>query len=185
MFKNLALLTITLLAPAIVHAQATATASRKADLQVGATFTLAAPNYGTDHWKGYGFFADLDFRQHFGLEAAFHQASESSSIRYERTYEIGPRVLFPIHQRFVPYAKAMVGRGVFNFAGTDSNTQVANLAFNMASFGGGLDIKIRPGLNVRAFDFEYQTWPSFPPRGLNPSVFSFGVAYHFHGGLTK
>ena len=168
-------------------AQATATASRIADLQAGVTFSYAQPDYGTN-WHGYGAYADLDLRYRLGLEFDFHQLSGPNPVLYERTYEIGPRLSYSIRDRFIPYAKAMYGRGVFNFAGTDTSgnaVQIANLAYNITSFGGGLDIKTIRGLNVRAFDYEYQRWGSFPPHGLTPGVFSFGVAYHFHGGLTR
>jgi hypothetical protein len=173
--------------PSSCSAQASPTASRVADLQAGVTFSYARPDYGKN-WKGYGFYADLDVRRHLGLEFDFHQLSGPNPVLYERTYEIGPRFLYPIHDRFIPYAKAMYGRGVFNFAGTDSSgnaVQVANLAYNLYTVGGGLDIKTIRGLNIRAIDCEYQTWPNFPPHGLTPAVFSFGVAYHFHGGLTR
>ena len=170
-----------------VWAQATPTASRVADLQAGVTFSVANPDYGTN-WHGYGAYADLDLRYRLGLEFDFHQLSGPNPVLYERTYEIGPRISYPIKYRFLPYAKAMYGRGVFNFAGIDSQgnaVQIANLAFNIASFGGGLDVKTIRGLNVRVVDYEHQTWPSFPPHGLTPGVFSFGVAYHFHGNLTR
>jgi hypothetical protein len=84
----------------------------------------------------------------------------------------------------VPYAKVLFGRGVFNFAGPDPATgktvQVANLAFNTQSIGGGVDFKLSRSINLRLVDYEYQRWDGFPPNGLNPNVLSFGVAYHFH-----
>ena len=175
-------------ASTLASAQATPTASRLADLQLGVSVSGAIPDYGTEAWHGYGFYGDLDFVHHLGLEIDFHQLSGPHPVLYERTYEIGPHFSFPIRQRFLPYAKAMVGRGVFNFPGTNASgqsVQVANLAYNMYSFGGGLDLKLRPGLNIRLIDYEYQRWPGFPPHGLNPNVFSIGVAYHFHGNLTK
>ena len=45
-------------------------------------------------------------------------------------------------------------------------------------------MKILPYLNVRA-DFEYQTWSSFPPNGLNPKIVTIGVAYHYPGNLRR
>ena len=169
------------------RAQATPTASRFADLQAGVTFSFANPDYGTN-WHGYGAYADLDLRYRLGLEFDFHQLSGPNPVLYERTYEIGPRISYPIKYRFIPYAKAMYGRGVFNFAGTDPSgnaVQIANLAYNITSFGGGVDVKTIRGLNLRVIDYEHQRWGSFPPHGLTPGVFSFGVAYHFHGNLTR
>lgn len=168
-------------------AQALPTASRLADVQLGGTFSLAKSDYVSTLWRGAGFYADIDVDHHLGLELDFHQVAGSEPILYERTYELGPR--YVRHKgRFAPYVKAMYGRGVFNFAGRDLAGQpflAANLAYNLFAGGGGLDIETRPGLNIRLFDYEYQDWHSFPPHGLTPSVLSFGVAYHFHGDVTR
>jgi hypothetical protein len=181
-------LTTLLAVAASAHAQASPTAGKAADVQVGGTFSYVNPDYGTSAWHAYGFYADVDFRYHLGVEFAFHQASGSDPILYERTYELGARYVYPMHDRFLPYAKANLGRGVFNFegsTGTGPPFQVANLAYNIQAIGGGLDLRVLPGLNVRVVDYEYQWWDGFPPHGLNPSLVSFGVAYHFHGPMGK
>lgn len=168
-----------------LNAQAVPTAERFADVQVGATFSLAKPDYGASLWKGLGLYADVDVTTHIGLEVDFHHVSSPDPVLYERTYKMGPRFILPVRQHFSFYSKAQYGRGVFNFAGQDPATnatvQVANLAFNIWSVGGGLDLKLQRQLNVRLFDYEYQRWSSFPPHGLNPNVFSFGLAYRFNG----
>jgi len=172
-------------ASTLAGAQAAPTATRRADLQAGGTFAWVYPDYEYGTWKGYGAYADLDLSHHLGIEFDFHNVPGSQPILYERTYEIGPRYTRTIHERYVPYAKGLIGRGVFNFAGLNSSGQdvnVANLAYNIYSLGGGLDIRVKPYLNVRAFDFEWQHWGAFPPNGLTPRLLSFGVAYHFHGG---
>jgi hypothetical protein len=172
-------------ASTLARAQAAPTATRRADLQAGGTFSIVYPDYEYGTWKGYGAYADLDLSHHLGVEFDLHDAPGNKPILYERTYEIGPRYTRTIHERYVPYAKALIGRGVFNFAGLNSSGQtvnVANLAYNIYALGGGLDIHVKPYLNVRAFDFEWQNWGSFPPNGLDPRLLSFGVAYHFHGG---
>ena len=187
MIKNFICLAVLLGVASWVHAQAGPTAGKAADVQVGATYSYVKSDYSPDAWHGYGFYADVDFRYHFGVEFAFHQ-SGSGPILYERTYELGGRYVYPIHDRFLPYAKAMLGRGVFNFEGSNGSgqpVQVANLAYNTQSIGGGLDLRVLPGLNVRVIDYEYQFWNGFPPHGLNPNLLSFGVAYHFHGSMAK
>ena len=198
--KLFLVLTSTLLTACFAHAQAVATASRKADLQVGVDFSVVNPDYANDvyhlaqptsgelHWHGYGVYANLDLRYHLGLEFDFHQVSGPDPVLYERTFEIGGRYLYPLRHGLVPYGKAMVGRGIFNFAALDDFTgksvQIANLGYNTQSVGGGLDLRLRPGLHVRLFDYEYQIWDHFPPNKLNPQVISFGVAYHFHGPMS-
>lgn len=167
-------------------AQALPTAARLADVQVGGSFSTVSSDYGV-RWKAFGFYADVDGDfHHLGLELNFHEAKAPTPVLYERTYEVGPRYVRHIG-RFAPYVRAMYGRGVFNFAGPKNGqtVEIANLAYNIYTLGGGMDVKVLPGLHVRAFDYEYQEWPSFPPHGLTPSLITFGVAYHFHGGLSN
>jgi hypothetical protein len=100
---------------ASLHGQATATASRIGDLQIGAMFNLADTDYRPNKFKGYGFYSTYDFRYHVGIEGEFHQINDPDAAEgiYERTYEIGPRYVLH-YGRFAPYAKIMYGRGVFN-----------------------------------------------------------------------
>ena len=168
-----------------LHAQAVPTASSGGDLQIGAMFNLADPDYRPDKFKGYGFYTTFDFRYHVGIEGEFHQINDPDSTEgiYERTYEIGPRYVLH-HGRYHPYAKLMYGRGVFNFpsmldAATGKVSPTANLAYNIGAIGAGLDYRVVPAMNVRV-DYEYQDWFSFPPNGLTPMILSIGVAYHFH-----
>jgi hypothetical protein len=168
---------------ALLVAQTPPTASRLGNLQIGATFNLASPDYSDQTFKGFGFYSTFDFRRHLGIEAEFHQLNDPNPAEgiYERTYEIGPRYVMHFGP-FSPYAKLMVGRGVFNFPPSPSDPSggpAANLAFNMWAVGFGADYRVRPSFNIRA-DYELQQWPSFPPNGLAPRVFSVGVAYHFH-----
>jgi opacity protein-like surface antigen len=92
---------------------------------------------------------------------------------YERTYEFGPRV-YITRGRLKPYAKFLYGRGVYNFP-----NNIANIAYNMYTYGGGADFQLLRSMNVRG-DYEYQNWMGFPLSNLHPSVVTIGVAYHFH-----
>jgi opacity protein-like surface antigen len=166
---------------ASAHGQAHPTASRLGDLQVGGTFTIARPDYLTNRIHGYGFYADFDFRPHWGAEVEFHQLNDPTTQPivtqvYERTYEFGGRYLVCHCSRFTPYAKALYGRGVYNF----SQSQ-ANLAYNMGVAAAGVDIAVHPRVNVR-LDYEYQHWFGFQFSGLNPQLFTVGAAYHFGAG---
>lgn len=166
-----------------LHAQARPTASRAGDLQVGATFSLASPDYGPNTLRGVGAYATFDFRPHLGIEASFRQLNDPDGREgiYERNFEVGPRYVFRIGP-LSPYAKLMIGRGVFQFPPDPrhpENGSVANLAYTMWAGGLGADYSVRPSFNVRA-DYELQHWLNFPPNGLSPHVFSLGIGYRFH-----
>jgi opacity protein-like surface antigen len=152
------------------------TATRAGDLQLGGGLVFGASNYNfqATHLVGVALYTTFDVRSHLGGEASFrhNKATEDSTV-YERTYEIGPR-LYALRGSFEPYAKALYGRGVYNFS---NNT--ANLAYNIYTVGGGADFRVTQSLNLRG-DYEYQTWPGFPIAALHPSVVTVGVAFHFH-----
>ena len=188
MFKRMSLLLCLTSSTSLLHAQASATASRAGDLLVGGGYTTAASDYGP-RFTGFNVFGDFDFAEHFGAEAKFNYVSAPSpNTLYEKTYEIGGRY-FRTYGPFVPYARVMYGRGVFNYPPcsgpvTSSSKACANLAYNMVSGAVGTDVKVLPYLYVRA-DYEFQHWFSFrgtptsQPDSLAPSLFSIGAAYHF------
>ena len=160
--------------------QAKYTASRKGDFQVGVDFVAGSSDYA-GRLQGAGLYTTFDFTNHFGAEFDLNQADLPNSSVYERTYEVGGRY-YRNYGPVSPYAKAMIGRGVFNFA--TENVTYANLAYNMFSLGGGVDVRINRYLNARG-NYEWQDWSSFPPHGLTPHLFTVGVAYHFPGGLGR
>jgi opacity protein-like surface antigen len=158
------------------RAQSEPTATRIGDLQVGGGFVFARSDYNFTpiHLIGGAAYTTFDKRNHWGGEFNFHQnRSTADSTVYERTYEIGPRVFFK-RGPFIPYAKVLYGRGVYNFTNS-----VANVAYNMYTYGGGVDIQVRRSINVRG-DYEFQNWAGFPLGTLHPSVITIGAAFHFH-----
>ena len=160
------------------HAQSLPTVSRIGDLQFGGGFTFARSGYNFTpiSLNGEAAYADFAIRPHWGGEVDFHRVTSSldSTVR-ETTFEIGPRI-FLTRGRLTPYAKVLIGRGIYNYP-----RNVANIAYNIYTFGGGADIRITPWLNVRG-DYEYQNWASFPLGTLHPSVITIGAAYHFPPG---
>ena len=174
-----------LLSAAALHGQAsTPTASRRADLQVGAGITGARHDYpyyptgDTKYIGGVTIYATYDFRQHLGVEFNFRELSDHNDNHLgERSYEIGPRYVWHFY-RLNPYVRVSYGRGVFNFP-YSNGFPTANLAYNMFAAGGGVDVNVLKHLNARV-DFDYQDWLSFPdPPHLQPKVGTVGVAYHF------
>ncbi len=180
------------LMPSLLHAQAVPAARRSGVLQVGGGFSYANPDYGSTKFKGIAIFGSYDFYRNIGIEGEFRSLSWGApSKEYERTYLIGPRYVFH-HHKFEPYGKFLFGRGVFNFQSTSyAPNGYANIAYNMFTFGGGVDYQLRRHIIIRAIDYEYQHWMNFPgialpPDGTNkkdgtlsPQVLTFGAAYRF------
>jgi len=157
----------------LLRAQATATAARAGDLQIGVGYTIAKSGYEQQNFQGFTAYADFDLRSHLGLEAEVHQVSSTSSDRsYQRTYLLGGRT-FRAYGPLVPYVKVMFGRGDFNypFGYTD-------LAYNLFAGGIGADYRIRPSLSLRG-EYELQSWSGFSNAGLTPQLVTLGLAYHF------
>ncbi len=179
MFKKIVIAIALAGVPATLLAQASPTASRVGDLQIGGGYSNAQTDYLPNRVSGGTVYVDFDFYRHLGVEGEFRFVKDGPSAIYEKTYEVGARYSRIYMNRYQPYAKLMYGRGVFNFA--TNGVSMANLAYNMFAVGGGLDYRALPYLNVRA-EYEYQHWLSFPQNGLNPSVITIGAAYHFGSG---
>ena len=179
----------------VAHGQALPTASRGADLQVGAGFTYAHSDYVPNNIGGYAFYADYDLVGLFGIEANFHRVKDPnpdplvpSNHFSETTYEIGGRYVRHYYEgKLAPYGKVLYGRGVANFPAHELFTPggvevyIDNFAYNLVSFGGGVDYRLTSRINVRG-DFEYQHWFASDrelPSGLSPYLFTIGAAYHF------
>jgi opacity protein-like surface antigen len=180
---GLALICLVGFAHVLVYGQAEPTATRSGSLQVGGTFQEADSDYAPERFLGFGFYSTFNFRYHLGFESEFHQIDGSNTSQgvYERSYEIGPRYVLH-YGRFQPYAKVAYGRGVFNFpsvGGGSSPKLRANLAYNIAAAGAGVDYRVTRSVTLRAA-FEYQAWMGFPPHGLTPKLVELGAAYHFH-----
>jgi hypothetical protein len=162
-------------AATMLHAQAAPTASRSGDLKIGGGFSSADSDYGTTRFNGGAAYFDFDFMPHIGVEGQFHYVSSQNDL-YEKTYEVGGRY-FRTYGKFVPFAKLMYGRGVFNFPPLPNGAR-ANLAYNLAAGGIGVDYKVLPYIYVRA-DWEYQHWFGFANSSLSPNILTLGAAYHF------
>ena len=151
------------------------TASRVADVQVGAGYSFGSSDYDPQSFHGFATYAGVDLRPHFGAELDFHQiGTAANGGSWQRTYEIGGRYL-RTYGRFVPYLRAMYGRGEFSYP-----YGLSELSYNEFSGAAGADIKAGEYLRIRV-DYELQTWMSFPNGGLRPQIVTVGAAYHFAG----
>jgi hypothetical protein len=155
-------------------AQASPSASRHAEAQVGIGYVIAYPDYGNNYLNGIAVYADLDFRNHLGTEFEYHHIGGGDNLagETESSYELGVR--YSRHYgKFQPYGKFMVGGGVFDhhLAGKDGQ-------YKLYAFGGGTDFRILRSVNLR-MEFEQQEWFRFQPHGLSPNFVTIGFAYHF------
>ena len=95
-------------------AQARPTATKAGDLQIGGGLISANSDYD-GRFKGFFGYADFDATRHLGAEFEIHQIYSSDGQQiHERTYEVGARYRRK-YGPIVPYAKIMVGRGIFKF----------------------------------------------------------------------
>jgi hypothetical protein len=161
-----------------LSAQASYTASRKADIQVGFAGSSYTLDYGEGREKGFTVYGDYDFSRHLGVEALYRNASIITPHDIgENHFLVGPRIRFT-RGRFVPYGKLLIGSGTINFQ-LGYNAAASKQTYLDYAFGGGVDLRATRHINVRLFDAEFQRWPGFPPHGLTPWGFSVGAAYRF------
>jgi hypothetical protein len=160
------------------HGQASPTASRVGSVQLGVGGMFASPDYGNLYIQGLTFYGDFDFMQHLGAEFDIHFATNTPQDESEDTYMLGPRYTWR-HKRLGAYGKVLFGLGRFGYqAGSFAHPYTDS--YFVYSGGAGVEFQATHHINVRAFDAEFQKWPTFPPHGLSPIVYTVGVAYVFH-----
>ena len=171
--RSLVLLCLLVGASSALHAQATPAASKLGDLQIGAGYVRGQPDYSPLLFNGFAVYGDFDVVRHFGVEAGFHRIAGGGNVSItETSYDAGIRYRYPIGP-FSPYAKILVGRGSFSYGNSYQNG-----GYGLYAGGGGIDYRVTPRVVIRA-DYEYQRWGNFPPRGLQPNLFTLGAAYRF------
>jgi opacity protein-like surface antigen len=174
-------LSLVIVVPSALHAQATAAATRGGIAQAGVGYTLSNEDeYPGRYLQGMTLYGTFDLNNHIGLEGNVHLVSLFKSYYdyKESSYDAGVRWA-QHYRRFTPYAKGLVG---FGHATAPNPNQIVGGStpgtYFLFALGGGLDYGISEKINLRA-DFEYQRWPSFPPHGLTPPLLTIGAAYRF------
>ena len=116
-------------------------------------------------------FADADLWTNVGLEAKFnHIFGPAPNPITETSYVAGVRGKVQIGP-IVPFLELTGGLGSFTYLRSPQNGSYALFAG-----GGGVDLSLTRKVFLRA-EYDYQRWVSFPPRGLQPNLVTFGVAY--------
>jgi len=177
-----AVLSFAMLYTPTAHGQALPTATgHGGGFQVGGGVTYGKPDFGQRWIGGVSAFADYNLFSHIGLEANAHFLTlYTPQDLGEQTYEAGPRFYWR-KNRFTLYGKGQIGVGRFVVQESNPfyNANKVNSTSWMYSLGGGVDVNFSHHITVRAFDFEYQNWPSFANNGLTPAIGTVGLAYRF------
>jgi hypothetical protein len=198
MKKSAAFLSSILIAAGTLALQAQSVPSataRQTSLTVGGTASIFQPGYQGDLTSGCyppystpcdavanaspkalfgaGAFVDIGFSRWVQLEA------EGRWLRFNKyygisqdNYLIGPRVPVYRFHRATVYGKALIGFSKMTFDTYNDNGQYTTVAV-----GGGVDYKLTKRISLRAFDAEYQYWPTWGNSSLSPYGASMGVSY--------
>lgn len=176
--KLLGLIVSVLGLSSVAHAQAVPTATGNGHhLQIGGGYTLAIPDYSEINIGGGTIYGTYDIYHNIGVEGDIHFITLHTPADIgETTYLLGPRYMYQ-RGRIQAYGKFTGGIGRFQFQSGDLFFSQANYTYGVIAIGGGVDVRVRKHINVRAIDFEAQKWVNFQPHTLSPYVFTFGVAY--------
>ena len=169
------------------NSQAIPAAERPIQLEGGAGFSFASPDYGgtsvagtpalVPYIKGSTLFGDAIYHRRLGMEAEMHYNSILTPRDIgENTYMIGPKISVIREDRMNLYVKVLGGVGAFeyqkgNYANPHTDT------YGSFAIGGGIEFNASRHITVRAVDIEQQSWPGFTPNGLKPFVTTLGIAY--------
>jgi hypothetical protein len=160
------------------HAQAVPAADAGGmRLSAGGTFSGYELGYGQMKIMGASAFVDADTLRHFGIEGEarwlnFHRSVDQKGPAADETastYLAGLRYS-RYFGRFQPYAKGLVGIGLFNYP-----YNFARETDLVVAPGGGVDFRITRRIRWRAVDFEYQLWPQFNYGQMSSYGLSSGI----------
>jgi hypothetical protein len=147
---------------------------------VGGMFSQFEADYGQRKIAGGTVYMDANAYRCYGLEA------EARKLQYadnpgmnQMTFLAGPKVSFR-HHGIVPYAKILIGVGVFNFP-----YHYGRGDYLVFAPGAGVDWNIGRKIRIRLIDVEYQDWSQFTFGPEHPYGASVGISYQIFssGGL--
>ncbi len=139
---------------------------------VGGTASIYQSDYGHRVLGGASLYADANMTWRYGLEGeARWLRYRQDSDAHETTYLAGPRFSFRAGG-IAPYAKVLVGVGIFNFP-----FNYAQGNYLVVAPGAGVDWTVSKRIKLRLVDVEYQMWPEFSFGAIHPYGASFGLSY--------
>jgi hypothetical protein len=174
-----------------LQAQVVPTAfARPFSLTVGGTASIYQPDFAGE-WEtqspwlpiaqsstqplfGAGAYVDMRLTRWVQLEAEGHwqHFNQFAGISQDN-YLAGPRLPIYHFREATVYGKALGGLSEMTFG----NGVHGHYPYGTLAFGGGMDGKLTKRISLRAFDVEYQYWPSWNNSTLSPYGVSAGVGY--------
>jgi hypothetical protein len=149
-------------------------------MAVGGMYSLYEGDYGQRKIMGGGLYVDANPYRCYGLEAEFRRLYYADNPGMNQiTFLGGPKVSFRSHG-IVPYAKMLIGVGIFNFP-----YNYGRGSYLVLAPGAGLDWNVGQKIRVRLIDVEYQDWSQFTFGPEHPYGASIGISYQIfsHGGM--
>lgn len=184
---SVALVSLSVVVPEHLSAQALPTRSRVAGASAFVTYTRLDPDYSTD---GNAVTVGGDYTRFLkfvspSIEARFKTGSGPAVT--ETTFGGGIRVEHQIRY-FHPYGDFLISDGLITFAQKDfigGNGKGSNSSV-VYSFGGGVDYDFADQWSARV-DYQSERWnlKTVPNVTLTPSAYSIGILYRFRLGRAK
>ena len=173
-FRPLFGLCLLLLAVPALRSQASYTATNPTQIQAGVSALYLLPDFTSTAVYGVGAYANYDFKRYLGVLAEVNIGSLITPRDIaETSYMGGVRGL--VHRgKFAGYGKALVGRATIT-----NQLFKTSSSYNAIAYGAGIEYRLNPRINIRLVDFERQSWRSFQPNALSPTLVTAGVAFVF------
>ncbi len=157
------LLGLLTLAPMAAHAQ-------RFDLFGGYTMAEFDEPHQLAYTSGWTTSLTYKFSPYFGLSGAVRGNygtlfNESTNVH---GFYVGPQLSLPI--RYSPFVHVLVGDMRWSMTTVERNAISTEV-------GGGLDIRVKPYMSIRAIEFDVVTGNITPSS--NNGRFCFGVVFHF------
>lgn len=167
------------------HAQAHATASRKADVVVYAGYSFVQPDWGLAGTNDNGFIVGgtysryvMLFGREWGLGIDPRYTKVTGKTVNENAFTGNFQFQTKLMNKLRAYGTVGLGMGTINFNylpdPADPNYTWDN--GRILAGGAGLTYDVRKDIAIKA-DYQFQDWKLDEQHTINPSVFSFGVQY--------
>ena len=91
----------------------------------------------------------------------------------------GPQIRIPVHERIVPFVRALFGVGMLRLPSDLEGNEAGQLDDNglAMAFGGGVDIRVSDMISIRPAQVEFLTW-RLSGEYINATRFGAGIVFN-------